>query len=78
MKIFAKQKFARKNKKEKSIPTFVKIFEFVGGAVLSDPIQNIYNQKMEEKMNYADIKFPDVQDGDGIRVALYVSGCHFH
>lgn len=29
-------------------------------------------------MNYADIKFPDVQDGDGIRVALYVSGCHFH
>lgn len=28
-------------------------------------------------MNYADIKFPDVQDGDGIRVALYVSGCHF-
>lgn len=29
-------------------------------------------------MNYADIKFPDIQDGEGVRVALYVSGCHFH
>lgn len=29
-------------------------------------------------MNYADIKCPDIQDGDGVRVALYVSGCHFH
>lgn len=29
-------------------------------------------------MNYADIKFPDIQDGDGIRVSIYVSGCHFH
>lgn len=29
-------------------------------------------------MNYADIKYPDVQDGNGIRLALYVSGCHFH
>lgn len=29
-------------------------------------------------MNYADIKTVDVQDGTGIRVSIYVSGCHFH
>lgn len=29
-------------------------------------------------MNYADIKTVDIQDGDGIRVSIYVSGCHFH
>jgi anaerobic ribonucleoside-triphosphate reductase activating protein len=29
-------------------------------------------------MNYASIKDIDIQDGDGVRVALYVSGCHFH
>lgn len=29
-------------------------------------------------MNYADIKTVDIQDGTGIRVSLYVSGCHFH
>ena len=29
-------------------------------------------------MNYADIKYPDIQDGEGIRVSIYVSGCHFH
>ncbi len=29
-------------------------------------------------MNYADIKTVDVQDGTGVRVSLYVSGCHFH
>ena len=29
-------------------------------------------------MNYADIKTVYVQDGEGIRVSLYVSGCHFH
>ena len=29
-------------------------------------------------MNYADIKLVDVQDGEGVRVYIYVSGCHFH
>ena len=29
-------------------------------------------------MNYADIKEIDIQDGDGVRVSIYVSGCHFH
>ena len=29
-------------------------------------------------MNYADIKEIDIQDGDGARVSIYVSGCHFH
>lgn len=28
-------------------------------------------------MNYADIKTVDIQDGTGVRVSLYVSGCHF-
>ena len=29
-------------------------------------------------MNYADIKTVDIQDGTGIRVSIYVSGCYFH
>ena len=29
-------------------------------------------------MNYADIKTVDVQYGTGVRVSIYVSGCHFH
>ncbi len=29
-------------------------------------------------MKIADIKELDVQDGDGARVSVYVSGCHFH
>lgn len=29
-------------------------------------------------MNYAGIKDIDIQDGDGVRVGIYVSGCHFH
>lgn len=29
-------------------------------------------------MNYAGIKEVDIQDGDGVRVGIYVSGCHFH
>lgn len=29
-------------------------------------------------MNYAGIKDVDIQDGDGVRVGIYVSGCHFH
>ena len=29
-------------------------------------------------MNYADIKTVDIQDGNGVRVSIYVSGCHFH
>ena len=29
-------------------------------------------------MNYADIKVIDGQDGEGVRVSIYVSGCHFH
>lgn len=31
-----------------------------------------------ENMNYADIKTVDIQDGTGVRVSIYVSGCHFH
>lgn len=29
-------------------------------------------------MNYADIKFPDVANGIGVRVSLFVSGCTHH
>lgn len=29
-------------------------------------------------MNYAQLRTMDISDGDGIRVALYVSGCNFH
>ena len=29
-------------------------------------------------MNIADIKELDIQDGEGARVSIYVSGCHFH
>lgn len=29
-------------------------------------------------MKYADIKTVDIQDGTGVRVSIYVSGCHFH
>ena len=29
-------------------------------------------------MNYADIKKVDVANGDGVRVSVFVSGCHHH
>lgn len=29
-------------------------------------------------MNYADIKYPDVANGKGVRVSLFVSGCTHH
>lgn len=29
-------------------------------------------------MNYADIKFPDIANGPGVRVSMFVSGCEFH
>ena len=29
-------------------------------------------------MNYADIKKIDVANGDGVRVSVFVSGCHHH
>lgn len=29
-------------------------------------------------MNYADIKRVDIANGDGVRVSLFVSGCHHH
>ena len=29
-------------------------------------------------MNYANIKFIDIADGDGVRVSLFVSGCDIH
>ena len=30
------------------------------------------------KMNYADIKRVDVANGEGVRVSVFVSGCHHH
>jgi anaerobic ribonucleoside-triphosphate reductase activating protein len=30
------------------------------------------------KMNYADIKYPDIANGQGVRVSLFVSGCNRH
>ena len=29
-------------------------------------------------MNYADIKKVDVANGEGVRVSVFVSGCHHH
>lgn len=29
-------------------------------------------------MKYKDIKFPDIANGTGCRVSLWISGCHFH
>lgn len=29
-------------------------------------------------MNYAEIKYPDIANGPGVRVSLFVSGCTFH
>lgn len=29
-------------------------------------------------MNYADIKYPDIANGSGVRVSLFVSGCNRH
>lgn len=29
-------------------------------------------------MNFMEVKFPDVANGPGIRVSLFVSGCHHH
>ena len=29
-------------------------------------------------MNYADIKYCDVANGEGVRVSLFVSGCTHH
>lgn len=29
-------------------------------------------------MNYAQLRTMDISDGEGIRVALYISGCNFH
>lgn len=29
-------------------------------------------------MRYADIKFPDIANGPGVRVSVFVTGCEFH
>ena len=61
-KICSKERKDKRNQKQSN--AFIKYVEI--------------NRYKEIAMNYADIKFPDIQDGEGIRVALYVSGCHFH
>jgi anaerobic ribonucleoside-triphosphate reductase activating protein len=34
--------------------------------------------KKEGEMNYANVKYPDVANGEGVRVSLFVSGCRLN
>ena len=36
------------------------------------------NEKVERRMNYGEIKKCDIANGEGVRVALFVSGCTHH
>jgi len=47
------------------------------GNKYQDSVFSSRKDKRRNEMNYADIKELDIQDGDGARVSIYVSGCHF-
>lgn len=47
---------------------------------INDMIQNVFWNKWKRgfKVNYGEIKKCDIANGEGVRVALFVSGCRHH